>query len=242
MCSGGLGLLDHGCEEIMSVVLGAAQDWVALNKPAGIPVFPPHADPSGDCLLTRWTHEQNNSDGHDWPAGFEGGIAHRLDGSTSGQVLAAATPVALTRIRDMFRNGDLNKRYVFVSAGDVPWSEHTVQTPIAHDKRRRSRMIVQRGKSTPHRGRWYTAHTSFRRLGKTTDTAFLWEAVITTGVMHQIRVHAASVGIPLRGDKHYGGGTPQDESISFLLHHIGMTGPDFLPPEASVPDFWPIPE
>ncbi|MAY81226.1 MAG: hypothetical protein CL930_10635 [Deltaproteobacteria bacterium] len=226
----------------MSVVLGASQDWIALNKPAGIPVFPPHADPEGDCLLARWRGEQGHSDDHAWPDGFDGGIAHRLDGSTSGLVLAAQSPAALVRIRAMFRNGDLSKRYVFVSAGDVPWDKHVVEKPIAHDKRRRSRMIVQRGKSTPHRGRWYTAHTSFRRLANISDTVFLWEAVITTGVMHQIRVHAASVGIPLRGDKHYGGGTPTDASIPFLLHHIGMTGPGFVPPEASVPDFWPIPE
>ena len=226
----------------MTVVLGDSHGWVALNKPPGIPVFPPHADPLGDCLLTRWRGEQPDIGEQEWPDGFDGVIAHRLDGSTSGQVLAAKTPADLLWIRELFRKGELMKRYVFVSARDVPWDEHLVQTPIAHDKRRRSRMIVQRGKSTPHRGRWYPANTSFRRLGKTADAAFLWEAVITTGVMHQIRVHAASVGIPLRGDKHYGGGSPIDESIPFLLHHIGLTGPDFSPPVASVPDFWPIPE
>ena len=103
-------------------------------------------------------------------------------------------------------------------------------------------MTCKRGVSTPHRGKWYPAHTRFRRLGKTTDAGDLWEAVITTGVMHQIRVHAAFVGIPLRGDKRYGGGTPQDPKCPFLLHHVGLVGPGLHPDEAPIPDFWPIPD
>jgi len=51
------------------------------------------------------------------------------------------------------------------------------------------------------------------------------------------------VGIPLRGDRRYGGGTPPctpyAERAPFLLHHMGLSGPDLSPPLAPLPDFWP---
>ena len=214
---------------------------IALSKPPGLPVFPPHGLPTGDCLLARWRAEGSGPSEADWPEGFAGGIAHRLDTPTSGQVLAGRTPADLASLRAAFAATDLRKRYRLVTARDVPWDTHELRTRIAHDKRHKSRMVVERGRATAHRGRWYPAHTCFVRLGPV-EGGWLWEAVITTGVMHQIRVHAASVGIPLRGDGRYGGGaaaaTPE---ATFLLHHLGLTGPGLAPPEIPVPDFWPAP-
>jgi len=214
---------------------------VSLVKPAGLPVFPPHVDADGDCVLRRWLHGAPEQSSVEWPQGFEGGIAHRLDTPTSGQILAARTLADLRRLRELFSQGALEKRYRLITARTVPWSDHRVQTPIAHDKRRKGRMIVSRGAATPHRGKWYPADTRLRLLGPV-DGGWLWEAVITTGVMHQIRVHAASVGIPLLGDKRYGGGAPMPGSAAeFFLHHEGLMGPDLRPPKIPVPDFWPAP-
>jgi len=214
---------------------------VALCKPPGLPVFPPHEDVDGDCLLHRWLAEAPTQAEQAWPAGFSGGIAHRLDVPTSGQVLAARTTADLERLREAFSDGVLQKRYRFLTAKDVPWDAHEVQTRIAHDKRRKGRMVVERGRATAHRGKWYDAHTCFRRVAEV-ERGWMWEAIITTGVMHQIRIHAASVGIPLDGDGRYGGGSaPRSPSVPFLLHHLGLTGPGLNPPEVPLPDFWPAP-
>ena len=142
----------------------------------------------------------------------------------------------------MFESRSLRKVYRFISQGHVTWDAHEVNTPIAHDKRKRGKMVVQRGKNTPHRGKWYAAHTKFRRLRSVGSEGVLWEAEITTGVMHQIRVHAAWVGIPLLGDKRYGGGDPVNERIPFFLHHVGLSGPELCPNSAPIPDFWPVSE
>lgn len=193
-----------------------------LEKPSGLPVFPPHADPSGDCVLRRLFADQPSRREQDWPPGFEGGIAHRLDVSTSGALLCADTPDELVRIRAAFSSGAFTKTYRLLVAKDVPWDTNHCDRSIAHDRKKRDRMVVQRGASTPHRGKWYPAHTRFRRID-----GRLFEAVITTGVMHQIRVHAAFVGIPLLGDRRYGGGTPAPErpdAAPFCLHHMGLTG------------------
>lgn len=221
----------------MSFVLERHERWTAFNKPAGIPVFPPHRNPHGDCLQRLVGLTDTG-----WPDGFAGGLAHRLDTPTSGQVIAAVTPDDLDWLRTLFATKQLRKVYRFVSDGRVDWDDHVVETPIAHDKRKRTKMIVKRGQNTAHRGKWYPAHTVFRRLGSLEDGGGLWEAVITTGVMHQIRVHAAWVGLPLRGDRRYGGGSPVREHVPFFLHHVGLSGPGIEPVLAPLPDFWPCSE
>ena len=98
-------------------------------------------------------------------------------------------------------------------------------------------MVQQRSAGTPHRGRWYPADTRLRHLG-----GELWEAVITTGVMHQIRVHAASVGLALTGDRLYGGGASPPggapEGVAFALHHVGLRGGGLVSPTLAPPAWW----
>jgi len=211
-----------------------------LDKPAGLPVLPPHADPSGDCLLARLRAARPDVDAHEWPTGFPAGIAHRLDTATSGQILVARTPTDLARIRASFEQRHFVKRYVFLTRKDVPWDSHTVEARLAHDRSRKDRMVVERGRSTPHRGRWYEARTILDRAG-TADTLFAWAATMSTGVTHQIRVHAAFAGLALAGDRLYGGGAPDpDWDVPFLLHHRGLEGPDVEgAPMSPVPEFWP---
>jgi 23S rRNA pseudouridine1911/1915/1917 synthase len=211
---------------------------VFLRKPAGLPVFPPHADPEGDCLLSRWLECEPGLASVDWPEGFSGGLAHRLDTPTSGIVMACTSLEALDTLRGEFAGGRLVKRYRFVTLKRVPWDRHRIDAPIAHDRRRRARMVVQRGGRTPHRGRWYPAETTLERQG-----ARLWSAVIHSGVTHQIRVHAAFAGLALAGDRLYGGG-PLPEGLApppgadFLLHHEAVEAPSWRSPLEPVPAWW----
>ncbi len=210
--------------------------WLALEKPAGLSVFPPHGDPGGDCLLARLLAAHPSQDRPDWPEGFAGGIAHRLDVSTSGQVLAARSPGDLDTLRGLFAQKKLRKRYQFVTARQVPWTQHTVQHRLAHDRRQKRRMTFERGKDTPHRGQWMEAETRLRYLGPLEGGLGLWSAEMRSGVMHQVRVHAASVGLALLGDGLYGGGSaPGPEGPQFYLHHVGLKGPGLVPPPLDAP-------
>jgi 23S rRNA pseudouridine1911/1915/1917 synthase len=192
-----------------------------LHKPAGLPVFPPHDDPGGDCVLTRLLREEPARRVLAWPDGFDGGIAHRLDVGTSGALAVADDPEELQALRGAFASKNLVKTYRFLTHKHVPWQENECDRAIAHDRRKRHRMVVQRGESTPHRGRWHEAHTAFTQVA-----GGLWQAQMRTGVMHQIRAHAAFLGLALAGDPIYGGGEAPEEGAPFCLHHVGFTGPD----------------
>ncbi len=227
-------------------LLGEDDRALYLIKPAGLPVFPPHADPAGDCVLRRLLASRPEQAEIPFPPGFEGGIAHRLDNPTSGLLLVARSTRALTELRALFSERRLRKHYLLVTERQVPWRAHRVLTPLAHDARRRDRMIAQRGASTPHRGRWYEAETELSWQGRTA-LGDRWEAVITTGVMHQIRAHAASVGPALRGDRVYGGGDPLCAAqlpglpvgVGLLLHHARLEGPGLPDLRCPPPAWWP---
>lgn len=218
-------------------LIAEEEDWLWLYKPAGLTVFPPHRDPGGDCLLRWLLAARPAQSAPAFPEGFAGGLAHRLDTSTSGVVLAARDPAALARARAAFSEKRLTKRYRLLTAGAPGWRAHTIDAPVAHHKRRRDRMVVKRGQSTPHRGKWYPAETRFRAV-----KPGHWEAVIRSGVMHQIRVHAGFAGLAILGDRRYGGAHLPDglapEGVTFALHHVGFTGLSPQAPRLNPPGWW----
>lgn len=201
-----------------NLILGEDEARLYLFKPPGIPVFPPHQEPDGDCLLRRLLAEGRGAGA--WPAGFEGGLAHRLDTATAGLVVAARTPVDLVALRAEFSSGALRKFYRFHTQGVASFTETTVTLEIGHHQRRKDRMVIRGGPRTTHRGRWYPAWTRLRALGGP-----WWQAEIRTGVMHQVRVHAASQGLPLTGDAVYDGAPGP-----FILVHEQIRAPDWTSP------------
>lgn len=203
--------------------------WV---KYAGETTLPPNDGSPNSCAASRLLEEQPWRSTISWPERFHGGICHRLDRATSGALLVAESVDELQSLRTLFSERRLTKTYLFEAARDVPWDTNAIDRPIAHDRNRKSRMIVQRGRNTPHRGKWYTASTTFSRL-----EANLWQAVITTGVTHQIRVHAAAIGLALRGDSLYGGGAPIAPDVPFHLHHVGLRGPGLQTAPVPHPDW-----
>jgi 23S rRNA pseudouridine1911/1915/1917 synthase len=210
---------------------------LAVVKPPGVPVFPPHADPNGPCVLAALLAARPEQAGS-WPEGFAGGIAHRLDIPTSGMLLVAKTPADLLWLRELFADRALHKTYHLLTAKDPPWSDHTITAELAHDRGRKKRMVVRRGRDTPHRGRWLPAQTTLTRLEQA-GGLWRWEAVMRTGVMHQIRAHAGFAGLALAGDRLYGGGeTPPGFPVPFALHHLGLRGPGLSPPPVPPPLWW----
>lgn len=221
---------------------------LVVDKPSGIPCFPKcfgtdqHTEKKQeDSVFYRLSLLDSGIADIPWPTGFEGGIAHRLDTATSGQLLVAKTMDTLIALRREFTEKKLQKHYVFLTQKQVSWTENTVNFAIAHDKKHKKRMVVQRGSNTEHRGRWLAASTHFRIIGKHREWCLV-HATMHTGVMHQIRVHAAITGLALLGDSLYGGGaSPSFFPSDFALHHVGIMSDMFALEQhmVSVPTWWP---
>jgi 23S rRNA-/tRNA-specific pseudouridylate synthase len=230
----------------MPLVFDETPDLLFVRKRAGQPVFPWHRRPAwakddAPSVARQLEDERPEQALVEWPIGFECGIAHRVDVSTSGVIVAARRLDVLTEIRALFSERRLRKRYLFLTDREVPWDAHTERTPLAHHAKSKRKMIAQRNASTAKRGRWLEAITHFRRVG-----GGVWEARIPTGVTHQIRVHAQLVGLPVQGDTLYGGAALTDEwlaehpGMSFCLHAAQIASDDWSSPTLPLPTWWPV--
>jgi 23S rRNA pseudouridine1911/1915/1917 synthase len=123
------------------------------------------------------------------------GIVHRLDRDTSGLLVVALDYEAYEGLRDAMRRHAVVRTYLALVAGSPAMPTGTVDAPIGRDPGRPTRMrVVPEGRS---------ARTHYRVVTEFDGTTLL-EVTLETGRTHQIRVHLASIGLPVVGDGVYG--------------------------------------
>jgi 23S rRNA pseudouridine1911/1915/1917 synthase len=177
-------------------------DWVAVNKPAGIPSQPLRAGELGtiaNALAARFPECAAIGDDP-----RDGGLVHRLDIGTSGVLIAARTADAYARLREQFGSGQIEKHYLAI----------TDQRPVSREC---DAPLVQRGNhvAVDHTD-GLAAYTQFV-VERATASHALVRCIARTGRMHQVRAHLAHVGSPITGDARYGGAAlPGHEG--FFLH------------------------
>lgn len=166
-------------------VLARGVGWLALDKPAGIPVHP--VNRVRENTVIRMLRRQEGDEGLR--------LVHRLDRETSG-VLLVATNVPASRALSMaFEQGRVEKEYLAVVAGRVERDEGTVDLPIGDGG---SKVYVRR-----EAGSGQHALTRFRVERRLAERTLL-RVFPRTGRRHQIRVHLAAIGHPVLGDLLYG--------------------------------------
>lgn len=126
-------------------------------------------------------------------------LAHRLDRETSGVLLFSKTPHAARTLYTQFVERRCAKEYWAIVSGRVQFAEKTVDAPLGDD----DHVIRLRQRIMPH-GEGSPAVTDLRRLAVAARTSLVM-ALPRTGRLHQIRVHLASLGHPVWGDKIYSG-------------------------------------
>lgn len=152
-----------------------------VDKPSGVIVHPAPGHETGaltDALVRRFPGMARVGSAE------RPGVVHRLDIETSGVMVFAKTQGAYLDLRRQFESHrTVGKTYLAVVHGSPRPKSGTIDEPVGRERQ--------------------SAVTHWETLGRH-DGISIVEFKIDTGRMHQIRIHAASLGCPIVGDRLYG--------------------------------------
>ena len=170
--------------------------------------------------LKGWLKEKYNKPGNVYL-----GVIHRLDRPVGGLVLFAKTSKALSRMNELFRTGDVSKRYWAIVTARPPKHSDTLEQYLVRNESQNKSYVARQGAATPGAK---LARLSYRLLASGEHYHL------------QIRCQLAALGCPIKGDLKYG--APRSNpggSISLLSRQISFTHPvskEALTLTAPVPD------
>ena len=180
---------------------------IIVNKTASEIV---QGDKTGDVPLSE-TLKRYIKEAYAKPGNVFLGVMHRLDRPVSGLVVFAKTSKALSRLNDMFRNGEVKKTYWAIVKQCPPAEEgELVHYLVRNEKQNKSYAYDREVKNSKK------AVLHYRLIGHS-ENYYLLEVDLKTGRHHQIRCQLAKIGCPIKGDLKYG--FPRSNSDGSICLH-----------------------
>jgi len=173
---------------------------IVLNKQPGLVVHPGIGNHSG-TLVNALAHHLNASElpvkegnNADRP-----GIVHRIDKDTTGVMVIAKSPEAMSGLSVQFEKHTIERTYLALVWGNFEMEKGTITGFIARHPNARLQMHVF---ENPEEGKHSVTHYE---VVEDLYYVTLVKCQLETGRTHQIRVHMASEGHPLFNDWRYNG-------------------------------------
>lgn len=176
-------------------------------------------DKTGDTPLSElvkvWLKEK-----YDKPGNVFCGVTHRLDRPVSGIVIFAKTSKALSRLNEMFRNGDVKKTYWAITKNAPDNTEGELQHWLVRNEKQNKSYAYDQQKSNAK-----LAILNYRLLAHS-ERYNLLEVDLKTGRHHQIRCQLAKMGCVIKGDLKYGADRSNpDGGICLHARQVTFTHP-----------------
>ncbi len=199
--------------EVTKSVIADDDNWIAINKPAGIAVHAGTGVSFGIIDAIKEVFDDQSIS-----------LVHRLDKSTSGIMVLARNRRASAHFHSCLVSGQVSKSYSALLCG-VLGKPRTVNAKLrkTHPTPNENQVIVD-----PQDGKDAVSHFACSVSGHRFSLA---DVEIETGRTHQIRVHAASIGHPVLGDERYG-----DKKLNDSLRRQGAKGMFLHARELKFPD------
>lgn len=189
---------------------------LVVNKAAGELVqVDKNSDTSLEVELKNWLKIK-----YDKPGNVFLGVTHRLDRPVSGLVIFAKTSKALTRLNEMFKNGEVSKTYWALVKNTPPAEEGLLEDYIYRNEKQNKSYVCKSDKNGAKK-----AMLKYRTIGKS-ESYYLIEVELLTGRHHQIRCQLSAMGCPIKGDLKYGSQRSNpDGSISLHSRRVTFKHP-----------------
>lgn len=189
---------------------------IIVNKAPGEIV---QGDKTGDKPLSEtlreWIKERDAKPGNVFL-----GVVHRLDRPVGGIVVFAKTSKALSRMNEMFRNGQVHKTYWAVTRNRPAESKALLTHYITTVERNNKSYAWPSPKDGAKESK-----LEYEVIADS-DRYHLLKVRLLTGRKHQIRVQLSAIGCPVKGDLKYGDKRSNpDGSISLIARSISFEHP-----------------
>ncbi len=172
---------------------------IVLDKPSGLLSVPGRGPELQDCLSARVQARH--------PAAL---VVHRLDRDTSGLIVMALSLSAQRHLSRQFEQRAAKKSYIAVVHGRLIQDSGLIDLPLRKDFDHPPCHRVDHAQGRP-------AQTCWQVLDRAEHTTRLLLKPIT-GRSHQLRIHLASLGHPILGDKLYAQPDVQAMAPRLMLH------------------------
>jgi len=201
-------------------IIDETDDYAVVDKPPFLLIHPTKPDGT----RTLW-QELRGLFAFEVAAGGQVSIVNRLDRETSGLVLVAKKADVARRFGLLMQRRQLKKEYLAIVWGWPEWESTLVDAPLDRQGKYQHSAIWLKQTihpaGAPAQTEFHVERCFARSLGRArpAEKFSLVRAIPHTGRTHQIRVHLASIGHPIVGDKIYG----PDEQLYLCFIKSGWT-------------------